>query len=1089
MIRYRSQYSGTPVGGKDLSPVVVMCNEIKKSSANKSTGFTWLIFFVLLFISVLGKAQEQQESIEFNIRSQQADKGLKTFGRQADVTVLYRFGVIKKYQTNKLIGNYTIAQAIDILLKNTQLTGQLDQSGNLLIKEKQQSQTEDENMIPGTKRTLIAAAIAASLSPSVNAQEQQASQAESETEVIEVRGIWSSLEKSMAIKQDATGFVDAISSEDVGKLPDQNVAEALQRITGVSIQRNRGEGDFVSIRGLGPDFVRGTVNGRSLLSATEFVDPNINGGIDTSTGRAANFDVLPSEMISTLEVVKSASAKHVEGGIGGVVNVRTARPLAMGNKVVGSVQGVYRDFNEETDPIASVLGSWKNDEDTFGILTTLAYSERNIREDYTRTFGYFPSSAVGTTGPFDLNNDGVTDNVTSIPFPLSNNLESIDEERERLTISSTLQWRPDENTELSVDVLYSDREISSSGSNFIFLPIPFAADLAGQTVNPDGSIQVGNLVTNGGFSTLNTTLRPEATTDLQQAEDDVISVGVNFSKVIEEWTLTADLSYSKAEGTNDFTRARYDANNGTFNFTTTVANDEFIINQNNFDANNPATSLGNTDNYVLSLFDLRAAVNEDKETAFQLDALREIESDVISSIEMGIRVRKREKFRTATRKDTVVGSAGILATNAGFNRGASNFLDGDFNASFAYNDIPFPNPASAISAYSATAGAESLTPVANPFGTYDIEEVTYATYFQLNLDGEIGGVPYVGDVGFRIVTTQQDISGFDAELRITDTGGQDTTSPDVLATGSATPFASNETYTNVLPSFNLRFELADDLFLRVAASETLTRPTFNDLQPGLTLNPNCSCDNNGDNFAIAATAGNPGLAPYEATNYDLGLEWYFGEKGAAYAGFFHKDLENYIAVVTNEQVSTLGSAPIRAVGIEQNGTSNPIPLDQVSQPDNQGEAEVTGLEIGYLQSFDNGFGYNLNASFTENSAEFTETGADIDFPGVSKNSYNATVFYENHGFSARLSYSYRGSYLLVPDGVGGLGSQIVAESYGQLDGSVSYEINENFTVFANAVNLNDEEQQLREEIPNVGSRFYSRSHIGPRFTLGVRGSF
>lgn len=915
---------------------------------------------------------------------------------------------------------------------------------------------------------------------------------ENNVEVIEIKGIWSSMEKSMAIKQDASGFVDAISSEDVGKLPDSNVAEALQRIPGVSIQRNRGEGDFVSLRGLGPDFVRGSVNGRSLLSATESVDPNINGGINTSTGRATNFDVLPSEMISTLEVIKSASAKHVEGGIGGVVDVKTARPLQVGNKVVGSVQGVYRDFNEETDPVLSGLASWKSDDETFGILGAIAYSERTIREDFTRTFGYFPSSAVGTTGPFDIDNNGVSDEVTSIPFPLSNNLESYNESRERFTLSTTAQWLPDADTEVVLDLFYSDRQVESTSSNMIFLPIPSPSDLSAQTVNPDGSIQVGDLVTNGAFSTIPSSLRPELTTDMQEYDDDMFSIGLNVSKTIELWTLSADVSYSKAEGSNNFDRVRYDGNNGAFAFSTEVAEHGFNITQTN--AGGAAnTDIGNAANFVVSVFDDRFATNEDEEMAFQFDAVREIDSEVISGIEMGARIRVREKDKLSKNNGGGVGvaGAGILASDAGFNRGATNFLDGDFNSTFAYNSIAFPANAGARSALAPYMKANGLTTdiADNPFGTFSVEETTYAAYFQVNLDGEIGSVPYVGDFGFRLVTTQQTINGFDAELRVTDNGGQDTTVFDDLATGAATPFQSTDTYTNVLPSMNFRFELADDLFLRIAASKTLTRPTFNALSPGLSLNANCSCDNNGDNFALSATAGNPGLSPYEATNYDLGLEWYFDEKGAAYAGLFNKTLENYIAVVTNQNVSTLGSADIRAIGVEQNGSSGSITLDQLSQPDNQGEASVTGLELGYLQSFDSGFGYNLNLTLTENSAEFVDSGADIDFPGVSKRSYNATAFYENDGFAARLSYSYRSDYLLVPDGVGGLGSQIVADEYGQLDASISYEINENFTVFANAVNLNDEEQELREEIPNAGSRFYSKSHVGQRFTVGVRASF
>ena len=376
----------------------------------------------------------------------------------------------------------------------------------------------------------------------------------------------------------------------------------------------------------------------------------------------------------------------------------------------------------------------------------------------------------------------------------------------------------------------------------------------------------------------------------------------------------------------------------------------------------------------------------------------------------------------------------------------------------------------------------------DPFGTFNVDETTFAGYFQLNLNGDIGGIEYVGDVGFRIVHTQVDISGFDAELRIQDFGGQSTAIFDELTIGDPTPFISNTTYTNVLPAFNIRFELSEDLYLRVAASETLTRPTFNNLSPGLSLNANCSCDVNDDNFALFAQAGNPSLDPYTSINYDVGLEWYFSDASSLYGAIFHKDIEDFIAVVTNNDVNTLGGNTIRAVGIEQDGSTNPINLDQLSQPANQGEAQVTGIELGYTHAFESGFGYNLNLTSVENTAEFTDSGQEIRFPGVSDTSYNITGFYESGPLEARLSYSYRSDFLVVPDAIGVPGSQIFADSYGQLDGGVSYNF-DNFSVFVNALNLTDEGQSFTEVLAAGQEVFYSNAIVGRRLVVGVRGNF
>ena len=914
--------------------------------------------------------------------------------------------------------------------------------------------------------------------------------AETELEEIVVTGIRGSYGRSLNVKRSATGFVDVVSAEDVGKLPDNNVAESLARVPGVAIQRNRGEGDFVSIRGLGPEFVRGTVDGRTLLSATEFVDPNINGGINTSTGRATNFDILPSQLISTLEVIKSPSAKHVEGGIGGVVNVVTARPLSLGNTYSTSIDAVYRDFNDETDPSVSGLASWVNADDTFGILLSAAYSERTIREDFSRTFGYFPSSVFNEDGLFDLDNNGVSDAVTSIPFPLSNNLESYDEGRERTTLATTAQWRPTEDSEWTIDLVYSERDVQSSSSNLIFLPIPLAADLAGQTVNSDGSTQVGDLVTGGAFTTIPSSLRPELTTDLQDYDDEVIDFGINHTRAFGDWRISADLNVSRAKGTNKFDRVRHDATGGTFMFSTAVTPGGFEITQTNV-GGGAATDLSNPANFVVSVFDDRVAANEDDEIALQFDTERKFDASVLSSIEMGVRVREREKQGTRASNNIGVTDANITVDQAGFVRGSSGFLDGNFIATFGYASLPFPDNAAQRAALASFLTANDLTTniADDPFGIFSVEETTYAAYFQLNFDGKISSMPYSGDFGVRLVTTQQDISAFDAELRVQDNGEQDTTVFDSLTVGKASPFSSSDTYSYVLPSVNFRLTLEEDLYLRVAASKSVTRPTFVNLAPGLSLNANCSCNNNNDNFAVAATAGNPGLKPYESTNFDLGIEWYLAEGSALYASLFYKELGDYIAVVTNQNISTLGSATIRAIGVEQDGSSNAIALDQVSQPDNQGEAQVSGIEFGYLHSFDSGFGWNLNATLTENSAEFVDSGAPIDFPGVSDTTYNATLFYEDKRIQSRLTYTYRGKYLLVPDGVGGLGSQIFADGYGQLDAQFSYLFNVNYTLVVSALNLTDEEQELFESIPNAGNRFYSLSHVGARVTVGMRATF
>ncbi|MCL1077938.1 TonB-dependent receptor [Parashewanella spongiae] len=874
-----------------------------------------------------------------------------------------------------------------------------------------------------------------------------------DVERIEVTGIKGSLQRGLMLKQNSANFVDAISAEDVGKLPDHNIAEALQRVTGVSIQRSRGEGDFVSIRGLGPDFVRGTVNGRSMVSATESFDSTLSGGSRSSTGRATNFDVLPAEVISTLEVIKSPSAEHVEGGIGGIVNIKTARPLSVDNKFVVSAKGTYREFEGDTDPNLSALYSWVNDESDFGILTSVSYSQRNIREDFSRSFGWLP------WGTYDTNADGAADRDALIP--LSNNLDSYQETRDRITVNSTMQWTIDDSSEVIFDILYSDRSIEHDEQSAILVALP-----VGYSANPDGSFVVDSSQFNGtALPNILSSLPPELVSDQQKSDDSMLNLGLQYIKQLGEWQLTTDFSYADASGSLDFDRAvivgNGDADGGNYFY-------DFNVNQDGFAVDYTGkASLSNPGNYFLRNGRVTRTENDDSEFAVQFDAERDIDSDFISAIKTGFRYRNRDKEIKRSDFDGGLGDFAFtdITGDSHFN-GISNFMDGSLNNNFDYSDMIFANPQVAL-AYAAQQGID-IVPKQDALGTYDIQEQTYAAYFQVDLDGSIGDVGFIGDFGFRLVYTQQDVNGLSRPFTI---DGTTTPGSLVFTSPDSQNVSFDDSYLNVLPSLNLRFEVQEDLYLRVAASKSLTRPTFSDLAPSIAINPSATVDLNGDGIAATANMGNPNLAPYESTNFDIGFEWYFGDASALYAGIFYKEIEDFIATVTNLDTEVEGTV-----------------FDSVSQPDNQGTAQLTGLEVGLQDSYESGFGYLVNISLTENDAEFEE-GGDIPFPGVSDYSYNATVYYDNDGFEARLAYSYRDDYLLLASDV--FANQVFTEGYGQLDASISYEVSDGIDVYLEAVNLTDNNAKLftSNEDTNLSQQFLSESHVGRRLGLGIRASF
>src|SRR5882724_8939734 len=373
---------------------------------------------------------------------------------------------------------------------------------------------------------------------------QANSQARDQLEEVVVTGIRASLEGALDTKREAPGFVDAINAEDVGKLPDQNVAEALQRVTGVSIQRSRGEGDFVSIRGLGPNFVRGTINTRSLVSSTESRDATRSGGFDSSTGRETNFDLLPAEMIASIEVIKSPSASQVEGGIGGIVNIKTQHPLALGTTAVASAKGTYRDFNKKFDPNVSGLGSWTDASRTFGVLGAVAYSERTIREDDPDSFGYtIPTTAAGTPAAVDTDGNGTGDR-TGVSFPFSFNPQSFTEKRKRLTLQGSAQWDLPDDSKLVVDALYSKRDLSSTAFvSFLGTCCNFQGALTDVT-NPDGSLRLPGIQI-AGDSAVGYPVRSQISdnSDDQTVKDRLYSIGAHYGKALGDWDLGLDLAY------------------------------------------------------------------------------------------------------------------------------------------------------------------------------------------------------------------------------------------------------------------------------------------------------------------------------------------------------------------------------------------------------------------------------------------------------------------------------------------------------------------------------------------------------------------
>lgn len=904
-------------------------------------------------------------------------------------------------------------------------------------------------------------------------------------EEVVVRGIKKSQMEALNIKKDNVNFVDAISAEDVGKLPDRNIAEALQRVPGIAIQRERGEGDFVSIRGLGPDFVRGTINGRTYTSGTESRDSTLNGAADSTTGRATNFDVLPSEIIDTLEVYKSASAEQVEGGIGGVIDIKTARPMDLGNAYGATVRGQYGDFSEETTPSGSGFFSWSND-DNFGILAAVSYSERSIREDLANTFGYHVGDSRpapwGSRLALDVDGDGVNDTRDAV-FPFSANPETFLEDRERLTLNSTLQWMLGEDTEVVADVLWSERDVSAVQHGII---AGIAADIFNpgfcqtEEQNPDGSYPCpGAVIDSNTVVSLPAMGNIENFTDLHTGGDDSLNLGLNINHRAGAWHISGDASYADASGDLAYGRTVFsfaglgepgaDGRSETVHLRTpytasTQGGSVSAI----LDAPDPR--LTESGNFVIQQTDLRTRDNTDEELALKLDLAYNPDGSAISAVKFGARWRSREKSFISFRADNVGRRNPVLADTipGSATRAPGNFLDGDY-AGLAPSDMLFPDHEMILPARTQVAftpdGVTDFVFAEQTGSTFVADEDTWAGYLQLDIDTGVGGMELSGNAGVRVVYTKTDIVGKSQDIVVTQTG----TINFAEFVGEVKDFPVSDSYIDFLPSLNLRLDINEELLARFSYSKTLTRPEFTQLAPALGII---------NATQLIASYGNPGLTPYLADNIDLSLEWYFAEASALTAAIFYKQVDDYIVASSNTGVPIAG-----------------VTWNTVRQPDNQGEAEIFGFEAGYTQAFSflpaplDGLGAIFNLTLVDSSLELN-SGEEVPFPGVSDMSINSAVYYDRGPVQVRLAYTWRDEFLFDPAGL--WNHELTTDDYGQLDIQASYEITDNFTAFVDVVNLTDEQEYKfsNASFAEAGStRPLSLGQVGRRIGFGVRGRF
>ncbi|MFT6898225.1 MAG: iron complex outermembrane receptor protein [Paraglaciecola sp.] len=909
------------------------------------------------------------------------------------------------------------------------------------------------------KTALLIPAVAG-LSMQATAQEEADG---SNMEVIEVRGIVSSLKRAMSDKKEALIVSDGIAAEDLGKFPDLNVAESLQRITGVSIDRSGGEGQAVTVRGFGPQFNTVLVNGRQL--ATD------------SGGREFNFDVLAADQITGADVYKSTRADLQEGGIGATINVSTARPFDYeGFQLIGSVKGMYESLSEETSPSASFLVSNTFNEDKMGVLLAVSRQERDVQINQIATAGWRGGQTISNR------DDGVLFTNAYIP----RNWDQIVDQQERTRTNASLvfQFAPSEEVSITLDGFVSKFEVDSQVTD---LASWFEPDRVGSaTIDPEtGTLlafdQVIGLHQGSGDPASDFVSH---TRNSRDSQSDGFGVNVEWD-ITPQLKGTFDLSTSSAE--NDRAgRDRFNVvgiiNNYAFDGTgsvPTVQHDGFT-NGSLPDANGARLHYNEKGNQF---------TNEDKINEFKADFVYLADSDVFQKAQFGVYRQEREKSAFQ-----------IFGSQCAFcGYGTPAPVDTIGFESFTAKNF-FPGLIDTFYTYDGDAYVDFLADSGNPIETslqnnrYTISEDVTSLYADFTFGYDLGDMPLYVNLGARYAQTDIQVAAVQSFIK------------DVVPTSDLTLFANEfgpaidiqqgDSYANLLPSVNVKLELNDEMVLRFSVYDSMTRPTMSQLSPATTFNEPRRQN-------LTGNGGNPSLKPFTSENWDISFEWYYADASYFTFAVFSKEVQDFIVTLTGEETYNFSDRQAEdgfrchndsgddlcAEGLSLDDTRpgfdvvantdeliGASEIYTVSRPQNSETTKVTGYEVALTHVFDNGFGVMANA---------TVVNADTDFLEGLGDSQNLIVFYEKESWQARIAFNNRESFLRNVDN-GFNGEPINTQTFGQWDVSASYDVNENFTVFIEGINVTEEELVQTGRFDN---QIYSIEDNGSRYAVGVRAKF
>lgn len=838
--------------------------------------------------------------------------------------------------------------------------------------------------------------------------------AEEEYEIITVSSTKRSLIKALDVKRQSDSIVDGITASELGVFPDANVADSLSHITGITIDRTSGgEGQGVSIRGLGPEFSIVTINGR--IMATD------------SSSRDFAFDVLPSSVISEAWVHKSVTASQLEGSIGGAINLKTARPFDnAGTHGAFGAEGIYRDQADKYGYKLTGVGSHTFNDDTMGILVSALYSRAPTRTDELSDNWWEPSTS--TNWSWDRNGDGVTNDPADneLIFPGTIAYTAREEDKERTAISAVFQYRPNSDLDVVVDALWTRLDTPSKGyTESYFFPdvIASGTDVTyggiKTELNPLGTHVTGLTVTN---------LVPQLVTLEEHRVVDTVNVGANFTyNVTENSVLTGDAYMStatrEAGGKDRFvvsipvvageTTARMELNDGGLPSITL----DFAENEGGITEVSDIVGNGQFGPHFTRLEGINI---DDQVIGASLGHEIFLDLEIIDSVEYGAvynkRTKEREQYDNSANMSLYSGApfawddvdAEVVEAWP-----FDNFLDnvsGDFPREFAIFNVENafdairsadgnPNVINPLTGEPYVAGySDALFPVFNSNLSGAVEEETVSLYVQGNFSLELDSVNISGNLGLRYVQTDVTSTGYDSPILSVSEAPQ-TIWASVVDYGPTVAVKVENDYDKLLPSMNLQFEFSEELLVRLSYAEVMSRPGIDQLSTQV------DHDALSWNEWTITKIGDPALTPVTGQQADISIEWYYKEGSSVSAAIFQKDIRGFVqsgrdAFESNpeDRPTYLVENPVRWA---PSGTYEEVAFT-VLGPRNLDRAKILGYEFAVQHFFDSGFGIVSNYTYIDTESIVNDFSVGV-LENIPDTSYSLSLMYNSDKMSLNLS--------------------------------------------------------------------------------------